>query len=199
MSCGLYDDSMMKYFDKELNDIETAQFKQHLKGCVSCSEEFEQLSGILGSIEKDIFIEPPLEFEAQVMGKIADLELAERKKPSVIKILILGMGTILTFLMASALIYSILGISIFKLMSYALSDSPTFANIFESANTAFEGGITSIVEYAKTVLEVGIVLAKAHYYIVILVAVLLFALQWMIVSLIKQNIYRQKQVVQNAR
>jgi hypothetical protein len=197
MICQTYEESMMKFFDGELNDIETAQLKQHFKSCQKCGKEFEELSSILGCIQNDFDIEPPLDFEAQVMSRISTLQAVEIRKPGVIKILLLVTGAILTFLAASALVYSILGISIFSILSRLLSDSPVFANIFESAGTAFEGGISSIIDYSKTVFEVLMVLAKTYYYFVVLSAVLLFALQWMVFGLVKQNILKAKQAMPN--
>jgi predicted anti-sigma-YlaC factor YlaD len=62
----------MKFFDKELNDIEEAQLKQHLKNCKNCSEEFNSLKEIFDIVEQDSGIEPPEDFELQVMSRIAN-------------------------------------------------------------------------------------------------------------------------------
>jgi hypothetical protein len=60
----------MKFFDKEMNDIEEAQLKQHLKTCTKCSNEFTSLKEIFDYIEKDTDVEPPENFELQVMTRL---------------------------------------------------------------------------------------------------------------------------------
>jgi len=79
MSCDTYRDLMMKYFDGDINDVECAQLRQHTKICKSCREEFEQMKGILESLESDSLAEPPSDFQDQVMAKIDSFE-KERKR-----------------------------------------------------------------------------------------------------------------------
>ena len=80
MKCVDSQNFIMKFFDKELNDIEEAQLKQHLKNCKHCYEEFNGLKEIFDIVEQDSGIEPPEDFEVQVMSRIAN-EAKIYKKP----------------------------------------------------------------------------------------------------------------------
>lgn len=71
MKCVDSKNYIMKFFDRELNDIEEIQLKQHLKTCNCCSEEFNTLKEIFDIVEQDSGIEPPEDFELQVMSRIA--------------------------------------------------------------------------------------------------------------------------------
>lgn len=71
MKCVDSKNYIMKFFDRELNDIEEAQLKQHLKTCKDCSEEFNSLKEIFDIVELEPEIEPPEDFEIQVMSRIA--------------------------------------------------------------------------------------------------------------------------------
>lgn len=70
MNCQQWDETMMRYFDRLSNDIETAALKQHIKQCARCAEQFNQLNDILGSLEQAEEINLPKEFEKDVMSKI---------------------------------------------------------------------------------------------------------------------------------
>lgn len=70
MKCNNSQNYMMKFFDRDLDDIEEAQLKQHLKICSNCSEEFVTLKEIFADIEQSSEIEPPEDFECQVMSRI---------------------------------------------------------------------------------------------------------------------------------
>jgi predicted anti-sigma-YlaC factor YlaD len=79
MKCVDSQNFIMKFFDKELNDIEEAQLKHHLKNCKNCSEEFNSLKEIFDIVEQDPGIEPPEDFELQVMSRIAKEEKIYKK------------------------------------------------------------------------------------------------------------------------
>lgn len=80
MSCESCNDYMMRYFDGDLNDIESAKFKQHLKTCKECNKEYEQLSTIFNVLETETGAEPPEDFESQVMKKVTSYELARKRR-----------------------------------------------------------------------------------------------------------------------
>jgi hypothetical protein len=71
MNCQISEEYMMRYFDKDINDIEQAQLKQHLKSCKTCNESFENLSKVLKIVEEEGSVEPPENFEACIMEKIS--------------------------------------------------------------------------------------------------------------------------------
>jgi len=79
MSCQKYNEYMMSYFDANINDIEMASLKQHLKLCKNCSNEFEGLKSVLNAIDINNGIEPPENFEAEVISKIKSYEVIHKK------------------------------------------------------------------------------------------------------------------------
>ncbi|MDP4092480.1 MAG: zf-HC2 domain-containing protein [Bacillota bacterium] len=74
MNCIMSEEYIMKYFDGNINDIEQAQLKQHIKTCKSCHESFNSMSEIFGLIREEADIEPPVNFEASVMQKLRTFE-----------------------------------------------------------------------------------------------------------------------------
>ena len=80
MNCETSKDYIMKYFDGELNNIEEAQFKQHLKICPDCGSEFRCMQTIFTAIKTKAEIEPPADFETRVMDRVASIEKKEKKK-----------------------------------------------------------------------------------------------------------------------
>lgn len=67
-----WDETMMRYFDRQLSDLETATLKQHMKHCARCQEQFSRLDYILGLLEHAEEIDPPEGFEQDVMLRIND-------------------------------------------------------------------------------------------------------------------------------
>lgn len=78
MNCNASNDYIMKYFDGEINDIENEQLKQHLKFCKKCNEDFKALNEIIGCIEEDILVEPPADFEANIINRVCALEASKK-------------------------------------------------------------------------------------------------------------------------
>lgn len=99
MNCITSNDLIMKYYDGGANDLEKAQLKQHLKTCKKCSEEFESLKEIFNCLQEDNQIEPPKDFEEQVMKKVNMYEISRRKKVDSFLMIIYG----ITLLMLAAL------------------------------------------------------------------------------------------------
>ena len=187
MSCEQHSESIMKYFDGTLNDIEIKELKQHIKTCGKCNEEFEELSTILGFIENDNFIEPPEDFEIQVMTRIQRLEPNENRRLEMLMICLLGIATVFSLVLSAAFTYSVLGVSLFKLGGHIISAYTPFVGFVEMVGSVFRSVTSPVVNVAKALMEIGIGIATNYYYIVVLLVVLLFAVQWMFVSLIRQN------------
>lgn len=161
MNCSASESSMMKYFDGEYNDIENAQFKQHLKGCKKCSEEFESLKAVFGYLETKVDIEPPPDFEAAVMNRINALEQARREKTERALVIIywaatLALGALFTlFVFDAGEVFLKLLLQVgngFGIMSEIDGVLKIFYGIFE--------GIFEVL------LEIGIVISNIYQYII---------------------------------
>lgn len=94
MNCRLSNEFLMKHFDRNINDIESAQLKQHLRICSSCSSCFNELSYIVDNLEKpEIIIEPPEDFEFRVLERVKILK-QKQQNDRMISILF-GVSTII--------------------------------------------------------------------------------------------------------
>lgn len=94
MNCQISQEYMMRYFDKEINDIEQAQLRQHLKSCNTCSESFESLSNVLKMVEAEGSVEPPEDFEACIMKKLSTNETLHKRRVERILFAIYWLATV---------------------------------------------------------------------------------------------------------
>jgi len=184
MNCKVSEDCMMRYFDGALNDIEAAQFKQHLKSCEKCNEGFESMNSILGSLIDDI-IEPPEDFEEQVMKKVNLLEVERKKKSAKFIAFLYSIGALILITLTAFLISDLRGSisSVGDVGGSINSVSDLLTSIFGAAETIFNVIINIISDF----LQVVFVVIKAYYYVFIMLAAVLFAIEWMFVSLVRRN------------
>lgn len=80
MNCEMAKSFMMEYFDGSKNDIEEVRFRQHLKSCGKCSEEFSSMADIFRILETEETPEPSIDFEKAVMEKVNAIENAKLEK-----------------------------------------------------------------------------------------------------------------------
>jgi len=80
MNCSQFSDYIMRYLDGELDDSEYSQLIHHINKCSVCCEEFQQYSSIFKTLEKDKSIEPPENFEVEVMNKVRLIDEAAKKR-----------------------------------------------------------------------------------------------------------------------
>lgn len=116
MKCETTSEYIMKYFDKDLNDIETGQFKQHLKTCEACSREFEELEGILGALEEAGAVTPPEGFETVVMSRIRTMQSERKTRIDRLLILMYGITSVLLLGMTMSLVAYFQEISILQVV-----------------------------------------------------------------------------------
>lgn len=168
MTCRDSGDFMMRYFDGETNDIETAQLKQHLKTCKKCSEEYENLKEVFSFLETDIEIEPPQDFEASVMSRINVLELERKMKTERALFILYGAATAV---LAALSIFFIIEIKdmIFRAMEHAGGNSGVTYVLY-----GFLRKLNGLADKGADVLiQVGIVINNLYYYILAVGALLL--------------------------
>ncbi|HEX3028226.1 MAG TPA: zf-HC2 domain-containing protein [Clostridia bacterium] len=187
MNCSIAQECMMRYFDGNLNDIETAQFRQHLKTCQKCKEDFESMKEIFDNLGEDFAAEPPDDFEIQVMEKIAIVE-ANRKKKS---------ARFIAFLYSFAALM-LLAPTVFLVKDLqGMGTSGNTLDVNKSINS-FSDMLSATWESAETVfsvlgsvigafLHIMFVVIKNYFYVFIALAAVLFAVEWMFVSLVRRN------------
>lgn len=180
MNCKLSDEYMMKYFDGELNDIENAQLRQHMKTCKRCSQEFGGLDEIVKMLETDSLIEPPEDFEMKVMEKISTLEVSRSKATSRGLVLLYNFTTLVSVVLLLVFVAGLKEINLFGAFS---SFSDFTAGIYAFATDAFN----MVWGIVKAFIQVAVILVKTYYYVFITLLALLLAVQKTFFILVKQD------------
>jgi anti-sigma factor RsiW len=177
MNCQTSNDYIMKYFDGEINDLEEAQFRQHLKTCPKCSEEFNCMSEIFGSLETAETIEPPEGFEASVMEKVNKVELARKERNSRMLVLLYNAATAVSILLLMIFVADLKQVSVFN----AFEKIGQYFGSFTSAAAAVFGVVGDILRIltgvAGVILDVAVSIVKSYYYVFITLIGLLLAIQ----------------------
>jgi hypothetical protein len=166
MNCNESNEYMMRYFDGNQNDIENAQLKQHVKSCSTCNRDFESLKEIFCAIETKNSIEPPQDFEVNVMEKINALEMTRKKRADAILIFTYSFVTVILTALAVLFMARLNGINIFDLFSTtdkSISSFPdtlfTMANILNTTYHIF-------IKIADALFQVVNVLTGTYYFMI---------------------------------
>lgn len=182
MNCNESQNYMMKYFDRDLNDIEEAQLKQHIKSCRICSEEFSNLKQIFTEIEQDPEIEPPEDFELQVMDRIEKETFMYQKQKDdntfVYNILLVAVSMIFVIVFGS-----ILWEGLNKPMGLIQQSHLTFGMVKDFLSAA----ISMVRGIAIAVVGVTASIYKTYYYAYILLGILLLVSQGLFIRMFKEG------------
>lgn len=180
MKCNESRDYMMKFFDKNINDIEEAQFKQHIKSCTKCSEEFSALREIFSEIEQDSAIEPPEDFELQVMSRI-EKEVVMYTKPA-------GENTFVydILLVAISFIFVILfGGILYEAIKHPLEFMQNVQIATRLAKEFFAAAVTMAKGMGIALMGVTASVYKTYYYLYILLGILLLVIQGVFIRMVR--------------
>ena len=184
MTCNNAQTLMMKYFDKNINDIEEAQLKQHIKTCNNCTQEFTSLKDIFDLVEADTCekILPPADFEVQVMSRI--------KKEVPLYSKYNGDNSYVYNILAIALsfvFFILLGGLLLEVTKSPLNFIVMIQDFFSTAIqyislifNAFKGIVIATVAVAVSAYQ-------NYYYVYIVLAILLFVIQRIYVYIISDN------------
>ncbi len=184
MTCNNAQTLMMKYFDKNINDIEEAQLKQHIKTCNNCTQEFTSLKDIFDLVEADTCekILPPADFEVQVMSRLKkEVPLYSKYNGDnsyVYNILAIALSFVFVILLGGLLLEVIKSPLNFIVM---IEDFFSTAILYISLIfDAFKGIIIAT-------LAVAVSAYQNYYYVYIVLAILLFVIQRIYVYIISDN------------
>lgn len=187
MNCEKYSESMMKYFDSQINDIESAQLKQHMRTCARCSKEFEDMESILHLLETDAGIEPPADFEEKVMFRVREVQPVWKKIPDTTIKFLYGFTSFLLVLLLFMFAVTMFKEGAFKGITDEIGPLNSISDFFTSAQNVCVAIWGVVSDLAQAAFKMTMMIAKAYYYIIIMVVVMLFAINWTFVSLVKQN------------
>ena len=102
----------MRYFDRDMKDMEAETLQLHLKSCQSCRDFYEDLNDIMGTLESTVPIAPDPELETRVMLQISTLKFTGSSNDGFSNILKYGLPFVFIIFIVMGL--SIVNISIFQ-------------------------------------------------------------------------------------
>lgn len=187
MKCELYSGFMMKYFDGDLNDIQSAQLKQHLKSCKKCGEEFNSLSEVFNILETECIIEPPEDFEARVMEKLNLLETESKERTGRGLVFLYNFATAFSIILLIAFVANLKDISAFEFISRAGEYLGSFTSFFSALTGILSDVYNFAAEIFGVLFQVGITLVKNYYYVFITLLAMLLAVQKVFFVLVEQD------------
>ncbi|MDF2984793.1 MAG: hypothetical protein K0R50_303 [Eubacterium sp.] len=182
MKCNESQVLMMKFFDRNINDIEEALLKQHIRTCTKCSEEFLSLKEIFSEIEQDSAIEPPEDFELQVMSRI-EKETVMYSKPTqqndfVYNILLVAVSFIFVILFGGIL---------WEAVKHPLALYQDVQIATEIAKEFLSAAVTMVKGIGIAVMGVTASLYKTYYYAYILLGILLLVIQGVFFRMVREG------------
>lgn len=177
MNCDTSKEFIMKHFDGELTETENIQFKEHLENCSECNAEFNCMKAIFTTLDTKAEIEPPADFEAKVMDKVAIIE-KERKEKSARTIVWLYNGAmVLSIVLMLVFVADLKQVSVFS----AFEKLGEYFSSFSSATSAVIGVVGDLFGLLGSallaVVEVSFSIVKSYYYVFITLLVMLFVIQ----------------------
>lgn len=177
MNCEASKDNIMKYFDGELGDTELNQFKQHLKSCADCRDEFGSMEKVFKALEEKTEIEPPDDFEAAVMNKVAAIEKERKEKNAKRIVWLYNAATLLSIVLLLTFVADLKQISVFS----AFEKIGEYFSSFSSVAAAVAGivrDISGLLANALLVIfDAAFSIIKSYYYIFIVLILMLFVIQ----------------------
>ncbi|HHW48711.1 MAG TPA: hypothetical protein GXX14_08870 [Clostridiaceae bacterium] len=187
MNCEQSQELMMKYFDGNLNDIESRQFKQHLVVCGKCNEDFKKLDSILNSLENAAIAEPPQDFEANVMEKVRAFEMEEKKKTGNMLMLLYNLTAVISVALMVAFFAGTRGITLPESLKLADIYARSLAGTISAVLSALTAVLSLVTEVAGTLFQVGFSIIIDYYYVFLTLMAILVAIQKMFFVLVEQD------------
>lgn len=186
MNCRQAQDFTMKYFDGDLNDIENAQLKQHLKVCKNCCSDFKNMSEVMEFL-KIREIEPPQDFEASVMEKVYSLEVVRKKRTDAVLTVLYSVTGMLLLLLGLIISVNLNGLTIFEAAEQFGNSLSSWSGFVFVLYNIFKVFYNMVSDVMGIFLQVVIALTKTYYYVFLSLLLMLFVIQKMYMNLIKQG------------
>lgn len=165
MNCEQSQELMMKYFDGDFNDIEKQQFKQHLMMCGKCNEDFKQLGSILNFLGDAVDVEPPQDFEANVMEKVHAFELEKKKKTGKILILLYNLTVVISVALLIVFFAGTKGVTIPETLKLIDICADSLAGTISAMLGALTTVFSLMAGVFRTLFQVGFSIITDYYYI----------------------------------
>ena len=184
MTCNNAQTLMMKYFDKNINDIEEAQLKQHIKTCNNCTQEFTSLKDIFDLVEADTCeqIAPPADFEVRVMDRLKkEVPLYSKQcgdNSYVYNILAIALSFVFLIMVGGLLL---------EVIKSPLSFIAMVQDFFSTAGQYISVMFDTVRGILIATMGVAVSAYQNYYYVYIVLAILLFVIHRIYVYIISDN------------
>jgi anti-sigma factor RsiW len=177
MNCDQSKKYMMKHFDGELTEAESKQFREHLEECSDCNAEFHCMEAILTTLDTKTEIEPPADFEARVMDKVAVIEKERREKSARTIVWLYNGAMVLSIVLLLVFVADLKQVSLLG----AFEKLGAYFSSFSSATEAVLGVVgdlfTLLGSALLAVIQVSFSIARSYYYVFIALAAMLLVIQ----------------------
>lgn len=186
MKCSEVNEIMMKYFDGEINDIDFYYFKQHLKSCPACSEQYTIMSEVLGYMEKQPSMDPPEDFEACVMESIKVLPVSRKsfiRMPLSILYVLLATAFLMFTIWAVIFLNSITAIDLIQLIMRNGLTLDLLDNILVAAENSYK----TVIIVGNSIFDIYYVVLRNYYDVMLSMTAVIVIGYIMSTRMIKQN------------
>lgn len=180
MNCETSKELMMKYFDGEMDEAGEIQLREHLKVCRDCNDEFSCMGAIFTTLDAKVEIEPPEDFEARVMEKVASIEQQRREKSSKRVVLLYNCATLLSIILLFIFVADMKQVSVFS----AFERLGEYFGSFSTVTAAVFGVVKDLagllVNALVVVADIAFSIVRSYYYVFIVLILTVLAIQRLI-------------------
>jgi len=177
MNCDLSNEYMMKYFDGEKNEIEEAKFKQHLKTCRKCCEEYKSMQEIFSALEVEEGVEPPDGFEASVMEKVDKIAAERSRRMSGMLVVLYNTATIVSIILLMVFVADLKQGGVMNAIESLKSYFGSFSNVVSAVFGVSADIFRLLTGALQLVFQVALSIIKSYYQVFIGLTLLLLAIQ----------------------
>lgn len=187
MNCRLSRDYMMRYFDGEYNDIESAQLKQHLKSCTGCRAEFEEMKKVFSFLETGTEVQPPENFEADVMARLDLMESKREKSTARALIFLYNIATLVSIVLLVFFVTRTVSLDFFAGPAQEGIDVNFISTAFMYLYGLFKGIYSLITGVFRLFYQAGSILIETYYYYFVALFTVIVFIQKTLTTFIRQN------------
>lgn len=180
MNCDTSRELMMKYFDGEMDEAGEKQFREHLKTCGDCSDEFSCMEAIFASLDEKVGIEPPDDFEARVMDKVALIENQKRERSGKRIVWLYNFATLLSIILLLIFVADMKDVSIFSAFDRITGYFGSFSTVTAAISGAVKDLFGLLVNSLAAVADIALSIVRSYYYAFIVLILTVLAVQRLI-------------------
>ena len=171
MNCSSANEYIMKFFDGKCSDIEYEELKNHLNECEEYKKAFDELDEIF-NILKTEEVEPPENFEAEVMKKVEAYERKRKKKAEIFMITVYSIATAAVVALTMLLVSSSGIDAVWRDITETITSFESFKDFTSAVGDVTGKFFIIVLATARALFDVGVVIINEYYYIIVAVGIL---------------------------